>query len=122
MNNPTSFKFYKDTDSKWYVDYPAWTGAKWELEMVCGADMMLEIIAQGEDVVYLTMALEPFELDTEPIKTKAFTLTKIQNTPDLGGATYMLKEWYGIEYNLEMWLCHVTEFVFGSLPETIYIG
>lgn len=108
-------KFYKDTDNKWYVDLPEWTGEKWELEMVFGADTMLEIAAQGEDVVHLSISIEKPEADG------ANTLTKIRDTPDVGGALYLMKEFRGHEYNLEVWLCHVTSFVFGSLPETIYI-
>ena len=121
---PRSYKFYKeDWTNKWFVDLPEWEGPKSELEMVCGADTMLDIIAQGNDVVHLRISDKPFTLtDTEPIETNAYTLTKIEDTPDIGGAKYLMKEWYGFEYNLEMWLCHVTEFVFGYLPETIYIA
>jgi len=34
-----TFRFYKDTDG-WFVDLPEWTGEKWELEMVSGADTL----------------------------------------------------------------------------------
>ena len=121
---PTQFKFNKESDNKWYIDYPEWTGDKWELEMVLGADTMLDIIAQGENVAYLTISTEPFKIDADhaEVKIDAFTLTKVKDTPNEGGAVYIMKEWYGFEYNLEMWLCHVTEFVFGYLPDVIYIA
>ncbi len=107
-------RFYKEISGRWYADLPDWGGSKADLEMVCGADTMLEIIAQDNDEVYLRLSLEePSELNN--------TLTKIKDTPDIGGATYLMKEWYGFEYNLEIWLCDVTRFVFGSLPEIIYI-
>jgi hypothetical protein len=119
-------KFYKDTDNKWYADVPEWTGDKWELEMVCGADTMLEIMAQGEEEVFLNLTTEDPRGNPEnpgyvPIRLHIDTLTKIKDTPDIGGATYMMKSWRGMEFNLEIWLCHVTSFVFGELPETIYI-
>jgi len=128
MDKPRKFRFYKEktsTGKKWYVDFPEWKGDKWELEMVMGADKMLDIIAgtPRSREVYITLSLEPFNIDdTHPVPTEAFKLIKVRNTPEEGGAIYKLKEWYGVEHNLEMWLCHVTEFVFGCLPETIYIA
>ena len=118
-------KFYKE-NNKWYIELPEWTGEKWELEMVCGADTMLDIAAQGEDVVYLNISIEnprynPNEPDSLPILLHVDQLIKIKDTPDIGGALYMLKSFRGFEYNLEVWLCHVLSFVFGELPETIYI-
>jgi hypothetical protein len=38
-----------------------------------------------------------------------------------GGAYYLMKEYNGIEYNLKLWLCDVTLFVFNEFPEKIYI-
>jgi len=107
-------RFYKDIDNKWYADYKEWTGEKWELEMVCGADTMLDIISQGDDECYLTMSLEPFENNNK--------LVKIKDTPDIGGALYLLKDWKGFEYNMEVWLCHVVSHVFGKIPDIIYIA
>ena len=114
-------KFVKEQTNKWYVVLPEWTGDKWELEMVCGADTMLELLSQGCEEVYLTISLQPFDLkDIESLETTAFTLTKIKDTPDIGGALYLMKDFLGIEYNLEVWLCHVTGFVFGTMPEILY--
>ena len=108
-------KFKKDDVGRWFIDLPEWPGEKWELEMVAGADVMLDILAQNEDTIHLLISTEPFE--------DSSALTKIENTPDIGGARYVLTEWKGMSWGLEMWLCHVTEFVFGGiLPETIYIG
>lgn len=109
-----NMRFYKDADNKWYADYKEWTGAKWELEMVCGADTMLDIISQGEDECYVTLSLEPFD--------GSDILSKIKETPDIGGALYHLNKLHGFEYNLEVWLCHVVAHVFGKIPEIIYIA
>lgn len=108
-------KFTKDWLNKWYADVPEWDGERWELEMVYGADTMLDIMAQGDDEVYLNLSTE------EPTHVPYDTLEKIKDTPDIGGATYLMKSYKGIEYNLEIWLCHVTSFVFGELPKIIYI-
>ncbi len=57
-----TFRFYKD-EIGWFVDLPEWTGEKWELQMVAGADLFLEMINSGDDEyqVYLTLSDEPFE-------------------------------------------------------------
>ncbi len=35
-------RFYKEEDHRWYVDLHEWNGSKEELEMVMGADIMLD--------------------------------------------------------------------------------
>ncbi len=102
------FKFEKEIDNKWYVVLPEWKGPKDDLEMVMGADTMLDILAQGEDFVYLTLSHKPFE-------NYSFTLNFIGYESE--GGIYMLNHEL---YNFEIWLCHVTEFVFGELPKVIY--
>jgi len=56
-----TFKFEKESDNKWYVVLPEWEGEHWELEMVMGADTMLDILAQGESEVYASLSLEPID-------------------------------------------------------------
>lgn len=129
-----NYKFYKEEDGRWYVDIPEWDGSKEDLEMVCGADIMLEIMAQGSDIVFLALSDEPFKpsplvrkLDNGEVEfdmmsqPKYSEIIKIKDTPEIGGANYTFTEWNGIEYNLEIWLCGVTEWVFGYLPDTIYV-
>jgi len=82
------YKFIKEDTGKWYVDLPEWEGEKWELEMVCGADTMLDLISQGEDNAYLTLSLEHFKLEDE---SDCFELSKIKDTPDIGGALNFYK-------------------------------
>ena len=111
-----TYKFYKD-ELGWFVDLPEWEGEKWELEMVMGADTFLDILSQGDDVVYVTMSTEYFE-DSNVLQ---FTeLGKLEG-PELGdGAWYFLNEYREIDYSLKIWLCHVTTFVFGEYPNRIY--
>ena len=54
-------KFYKESDNRWYVDLPEWIGSKAELEMVAGADSMLEYMAEGERQVWLVLSEKEFE-------------------------------------------------------------
>jgi hypothetical protein len=114
-----TFKFYKDKNSLWYVDLPEWTGEKWELQMVWGADTLLELMAQGEDVVHTIMATEPFE-GCNVLNFDNFG--RIEG-PELGeGSWYHLSEYKGLSYNLTLWLCDVTKFVFGDFPKNIYFS
>jgi hypothetical protein len=108
----TTKRFYKESDTSWYIDLPEWPGEKAELAMVMGADVLLEILAQGEGEVKVTFADEPFE--------GAEQMTYYQDGNEIGGAYYHLKSYMGIDYDFTLWLCDVTKFVFGKMPETIY--
>ena len=104
------FDFEKDSNGRWYVVLPEWTGEREELEMVLGADSFLEILAQGENKVTVAICTEIFC----DFKFK-LELVKYEN----GGGTYNLTS---DMFNFSVWLCHVTEFVFGKLPKIIYIA
>ncbi|MCB9019286.1 MAG: hypothetical protein H6546_03060 [Chitinophagales bacterium] len=104
-----TFKFEKEQDNRWYVVLPEWEGDKDELEMVCGADVMLDIVAQGEWHTYLTISDKEFD-------NPRFTLKF--NREEAGGGWYDLKS---DMHEFEVWLCHVTKFVFdGRLPKILY--
>lgn len=109
-------KFYKETDERWYVDLPEWEGSKANLEMVAGADTMLNYMAEGSDQINLFMSEEDFE--------GADKLEFIRIADEIGdGAHYLMKSYVGIEFNLDVWLCGVTTFVFnGRYPSIIYIS
>jgi hypothetical protein len=108
-------KFYKENDNRWYVDLPEWTGSKAELEMVAGADSMLEYMAEGEAQVWLMLSEQKFE-NADKLEFLRLA-TEIEN-----GAFYKLDKYRGIEIGLEMWLCDVTKFVFGDFPNTIFLS
>lgn len=101
--------FIKDSIGDWYVDLPEWTGPKEDLEMVLGADQMLELLSQGESIIDVT-------LDTNPFDSYKFTLERLKD--EGGGAWYKYESKLGQEF--EIWLCYVTKFVFGELPEKLY--
>jgi len=108
-------RFYQDPDTRWYVDLPAWPGAKADLEMVAGADTMLEYMSEGTGEVHLYLSTDPFEgADELKLRELAFELGN--------GAFYLLKSYKGIEINLDMWLCDVTKWVFGDFPKSIFIS
>jgi len=106
-----TFKFYKENTNRWYVDLPEWEGEKDELEMVSGADTFLEILSQGEQTVNVILSTVTFD--------GSDVLELQREDENIGGGWYQLLEYVGIPYELEMWLCEVTRFVFGELPKKI---
>ena len=111
-----SYKFIK-TGSDWYIDLPEYIekgGTIGDLQMVDGADKMLDMMATGADTVLLSVSEKPFEAADELILTE-------RCDPFIGGAYYMMKRYNGEEINRSLWLCQVTAFIFGDLPEKIFV-
>jgi hypothetical protein len=112
-----TFKFYKTEVGRWYVDLPEWEGSVDELEMVAGADLFLDILSENEQTVNVVLSTVPFEGDD---------VLELQRYGDIEswemgtGAWYRLLEYKGIDYELTMWLCDVTKFVFDEFPKNIY--
>lgn len=108
------FEFEKDPDSRWYVVLPEWKEDRAALEMVTGADTLLDIIAQGENRINVAISTEEFEGWSFKLSFLRFDETDDEYS---GG-------WYQIEGNnvtpFECWLCPVMLFVFGEYPKLIY--
>lgn len=111
-----TFRFYKDEKGLWFIDLPEWTGLKSDLQMVLGADNMLDIIAQGDNTVSLYLSTEPFE----GANILTWFTDGIPGDSSMGGGMYRLHQYKGIVFDLDMWLCDVTKFVFGEMPKLIY--
>ena len=103
-----TFKFYKENNGDWYVDLPSWEGSKYDLQMVMGADTMLDILSNcGSEVSII--------IEEEPIDFYDFKLTFKEDYCD--GGMYE----YTSAYNtFDVWLCHVTKFVYNKLPKVLY--
>ncbi len=109
-------RFYKDGIS-WYIDLPAYLeqgGSRGDLQMVAGADKMLDMMAGSKKDVVVQISTEPFQ------GANILELSE-KCDPYIGGAYYLLRNYEGQNINQRMWLCQVTEFVFGNLPDRIYI-
>lgn len=99
-------RFYKE-DSHWYIDLPEWQGLKEELEMVMGADDLLDLLSFGKDEVTL-------EISIDIMSNPTYILTFYEEYSDGG--------WYIVNGgDFKVWLCSVTKFIFGNLPNKIYI-
>jgi len=128
-NNNTqkmTHRFYKE-EGTWYIDLPAFLeaglGTKANLMMVAGADTFLDKLSNnGNDVTV--------HIETAPYAEQEYALEKIGmgkdqelldavgHAPVPYGAYYQAKEDGHI-----MWLCPVTEYVFGGgYPDDIYIN
>ena len=110
-----TLQFYKEFDGRWYVDLPHWKGQKSDLEMVAGADLMLNHIAKNDDRVWIILSENYFEGSDK--------LEFLKPDDVYGeGAFYILNIFENEPVAIEMWLCDVTKFVFGNFPNVIYIS
>lgn len=103
-----TYEFYKDVLGNWYIDLPDYPGSKEDLQMILGADVMLDQIRESIDrnlsiqlsSVKVSLSLEPF--------------------PNAGVLNHHGLGWYETKDYGMIWLCSVTEWLFGSYPKIIY--
>ena len=103
-----SMRFYKE-ESMWYADVPGWPGPKAMLLMVDGADTFLDYLTNHGEEITLDISLDP--------KQGYEVLNYTHPHPGNDGA-YYTTEMDGADHKL--WLCGVTEFVFGYMPEEVW--
>lgn len=105
--------FEREMDGSWYAVIPAWPGPKSALAMVCGADSFLDCLA-GDDVGCTQVMLDISIL--EPEDSAEWGLLKHIRAHLFNDGAFYADD----ETRHEMWLCGVTEFVFGGMPERIW--
>ena len=111
-------KFYKEANNCWYADLPDYIesgGTKEDCQMVAGADTWLDILAQEQNEIILTLDVNEFD------GAEKLTLEKTdEGFPELG-AYYRIHSFQGIDYShLILWVCPVTLFVFGQYLKEIF--
>lgn len=99
--------------NKWYVDLPEYNGSLGELEMVAGADELLqEIVDQSDKTHQVTLEIVENKKDSDI----QLYLAELNNV----GGTY--KVYSNDKFKTkEVWLCNVTKFVFGEHPNEIFV-
>lgn len=111
-----AYRFLR-TGKDWFIDLPEYLeqgGSIGDLQMVDGADKMLDMMAGDNNAVILKIDKEKFD--------GADMLVLVEKCdPYIGGGYYMMKHYEGLEINRKMWLCQVTEFVFGDIPQQIFV-
>lgn len=101
-------KFVKQQNSRWYIEIPNYTGPQEDLEMVCGADSLLDILAQEENSVHISVF-------TYPISNPKFILCFSEEESD--GAWYHV---VGMQSHLKIWLCKVIKYLYPGFPLILY--
>jgi len=110
------YKFLKE-GGEWFIDLPAYLeqgGSQRDLQMVEGADTMLDRIAGNNIEV---------ELNIDRVNFSGADMLQLTERcdPIVGGGYYFLENFEGNPIGITMWLCAVTEFVFSELPDQIFI-
>lgn len=101
--------FEKDDWGGWFAVIPSWPGPRAALAMVDGADTFLDLLSGGANRVTLNLSIDPKETWRE--------LNYLRPHAYGDGAHYTYED---DERFHRMWLCGVTEFVFGEMPERIW--
>ncbi len=116
----------------WYIDLPDFLdsglGTKADLMMVDGADTFLDKLSKNTNSVKVFVALNRYDgfearisMITKGINTDL--LVQKGHAPVDYGAYYKLDIFNGAEGDHVLWLCPVTEYVFGgAYPEKIWIN
>lgn len=109
--------FEKTNDGKWFVVLPKYDGEHEDLEMVFGANTLLDKISKGNDNVSI-------DVMTEKPKHCNYISGLLINHDDDGGTYLMDTLDEVLEENTSLdntfWLCNVTHFIFGEHPKQIY--
>ena len=110
------YRFVKE-GGLWYIDLPEYLaqgGRKADLLMVEGADDLLDFMADERKSISM-------ELDTVPFDgADVMDLLELCQAPK-GGGYYILHTYQQQVLQKKLWLCDVTLFVFGDMPERIYV-
>jgi hypothetical protein len=119
-------RFYKENEI-WYIDLPEFLekglGSKANLMMVDGSDDLLDLLSKNGNEVKIEFSNQPFHGATQTLRAQHVgsnqsLLSKIGHAFVSYGMYYNVAELN----NMRIWLCPVTEYVFGgSYPREIYL-
>jgi len=111
-------QFNKEKNGCWYVDFPHWTFSHDNLEMVSGADKMLELLSDGD--LFVKVSVIPAK--KQKLHESYIELEQTEYSL-FGGSTYQVKyEPFIQRFKRDtLWICPVTLFVLGRYPKFIYI-
>ena len=103
-------KFKKESNGDWFIVLNTWPGPKSALQMVLGADTLLDMLSRDGETVQIELKATASSRD--------FVAVKDNQTPTTTGRWYNV--FRGGEQVHRMWLCPVTLFVFlGRYPSEI---
>jgi hypothetical protein len=93
--------------NRWFINIP-YEGDINDLQMVDGADELLDEIAEGRRIIRIVVTT------SDSISKPDYILEKIKE--DNMGGTYTI-----IGDVKQLWLCNVTKLIFENFPNKIYI-
>lgn len=93
--------------NRWFINIP-YNGDANDLQMVDGADELLDEIAEGRRIVRIIATI------SDNISKPDYILEKIKE--DNMGGTYTITG--SVK---QLWLCNVTKLIFNNFPNQIYI-
>ncbi|MEI6949538.1 DUF6717 family protein [Paraflavisolibacter sp. H34] len=114
--NPQPYTFIRE-NGRWHIDFPGYLERGGHLEdllMEAGADDLLDFLARNKRKVTLMLDTEPFD------GSDSLELTELCDAP-MGGAYYLLPVYRERAVNRKMWLRDLTLFLFGDMPQRLYI-
>ncbi|RZK57394.1 MAG: hypothetical protein EOO87_03020 [Pedobacter sp.] len=106
--------FNKNEKREWWVILPEWKGDPEDLQMIEGADAWLDLLSEQNKAVKLKLCDANFE------GSENLSLMRIREENFGGGGIYFLENYRSKKVHLKLWLCYITEFVFGEIPQKIY--
>lgn len=109
--------FKKTPEKTWFIELPDYSGDPSALQMVLGADELLNELAGPREEISLLITTSLSEVQKETNSTHSKRgwdwLQKAEYIPVASGFYYN----HGSKY---IWLCDVTQYVLGEFPKIIY--
>lgn len=117
---------FQKHNKRWYAVIPNYPGKPSDLEMLMGANTMLDILDKEDvGIVELEMSTSPFTNNHKKmlnVENMHNVLLKIgDNDYHHDGCTYYVDHIGGIKIGFVIWLCEATEFIFDCMPSKIYV-
>jgi len=105
-----TMSFEKESNGCWYAVIPEWPGLHGALQMVAGADDVLEMLSGGRNFVTLNISNDHEIYEIWNRRGLVYVATHSS------GGNYLVHQ-----LHKNIWLCSVAEWVFGGhYPEEIY--
>jgi hypothetical protein len=104
--------FNKNTNDEWFVDLPDYPGNKEDLQMVGGADILLDVYSGNTSNVSLFVNTDGIQYGD--------TLKYLERA-NFDGKEYGAFYIWNDQTNDPIWLCDVVEWLFGGFPPVIYL-
>jgi hypothetical protein len=98
-------------DQKWYLCYPEYRGPIADLEIVEGAELLLNELSDN-------LSLLKFQISTTTFEGASMIFKKLNETSDEKGANYQL--YYNDFPTHQVWFCGVLEHLMGRFPDALY--